>query len=159
MSLLSLRIQDFRNLTAVELAPSPGLNLIVGANAAGKTSLLEGIFFLGHGRSFRSRHPERLIREGTDACSVVGQVAGGGGGSGLTVGIERSRRGWRARIGGAPVRGLAELAGQLPTQLINPDSHRLLEGGPQYRRRFLDWGVFHVEHRFLGAWQRYMRAL
>jgi DNA replication and repair protein RecF len=57
------------------------------------------------------------------------------------------------------VQGLAELAQILPVQAIDPEVHRLIEGGPQERRRFLDWGVFHVEPAFVDHWRRYQRAL
>ena len=60
---------------------------------------------------------------------------------------------WR---GGASV---AELAERLPVQLIDPAVHILVQGGPGERRRFLDWGVFHVKHEFLPGWRRFRRAL
>src|SRR5690554_7238824 len=60
---------------------------------------------------------------------------------------------------GQKVRSLAELAAALPLQMINPDSFRLLEGAPKQRRQYLDWGVFHVEHQFLPAWQRLQKSL
>jgi DNA replication and repair protein RecF len=64
-----------------------------------------------------------------------------------------------ARVSGRPVSGVAELATILPAQAIDPEVHRLVEGGPQERRRFLDWGVFHVEPSFVDHWRRYQRAL
>lgn len=159
MAFLSLEIRDFRNLPGVNLTPSPHLNLIVGENASGKTSVLEACYFVGHGRSFRTRHSERLIREGTEHCRVVATLAAEAGAAQTVVGIERWRTEMRARMGGEAVRSVAALAARLPMLVINPDSHHLLDGGPQYRRRFLDWGVFHVEPRYLGAWQRYRQVL
>ncbi len=159
MAFLSLEIRDFRNLVAATLAPSPRLNLIVGENASGKTSFLEACYFLGHGRSFRTRHSERLIREGTEHCRVVGTLAAEGNVAQTVVGIERWGAEMRARLGGEPVQSLSVLAARLPMLVVNPDSHHLLDAGPQYRRRFLDWGVFHVEPRYLAAWQRYRQVL
>ncbi|MEJ2686512.1 MAG: DNA replication/repair protein RecF [Gammaproteobacteria bacterium] len=159
MAFLSLEIRDFRNLVAVTLAPSQRLNLIVGENASGKTSVLEACYFLGHGRSFRTRHGEKLIREGAEHCRVVATLAAEGNLAQTVAGIERWRAKMQARLGGEPVRSLSALASRLPMLVINPDSHHLLDAGPQYRRRFLDWGVFHVEPRYLGAWQRYRQVL
>ena len=65
----------------------------------------------------------------------------------------------RARIGGERVASLAELAAVLPVQIIDPEVHRLIEEGPSRRRRFLDWGVFHVEPYSSEHWQRYQQAL
>ena len=76
------------------------------------------------------------------------------------LGVSRDRQGdFQIRIDGQNARSAAQLAETLPLQLINPDSFRLLEGSPKIRRQFLDWGVFHVEPRFLPAWQRLQKAL
>jgi DNA replication and repair protein RecF len=75
------------------------------------------------------------------------------------LGVEGSAEGLRARVGGERVASLAELAWVLPVQIIDPEIHRLIEEGPNRRRRFVDWGVFHVEHAFVEHWQRYQQAL
>lgn len=62
-------------------------------------------------------------------------------------------------MAGAPTTGSAEIAEQFPAQIIDPEIHKLLEEGPGRRRRFLDWGVFHVERGFLANWRRYHLAL
>jgi DNA replication and repair protein RecF len=131
--------------------------LISGENASGKTSLLEALFFLGRGRSFRTGRNDSLIRAGRERLTVAGRVTDATGSH--AVGIRLGREGIEARFGGRPVQGLAELARRLPVQAIDPEVHRLVEGGPQERRRFLDWGVFHVEPAFVEVWRRYQRAL
>lgn len=158
MALINLAIRDFRNIAAAELDFSPQLNLITGQNGSGKTSLLEALFFLGRAQSFRTTHTANLIREGATSLLVAGRLEGLKGDE-VPVGIERDKMNARVRMAGKPVRHLSELVGHFPFQLLNPDSHQLLEGGPRYRRRFLDWGVFHVEPAFFAAWQRYSRTL
>ncbi len=132
-------------------------NLISGANASGKTSLLESIFFLGRGRSFRTARNETLIRKGADELLLTGRFEAGE--SIRPVGVRYSREGFEARAAGNRIGSLAELATILPVQAIDPEVHRLVEEGPQERRRYLDWGVFHVEPRFVEQWRRYQRAL
>jgi len=127
------------------------------ANASGKTSLLEAIFFLGRGRSFRSGRAELLTRHGARTSVLAARVFVHG--SVRPLGIRLSDAGIEARFGGRPVGGLAELATLLPAQAIDPEVHLLIEGGPQERRRYLDWGVFHVEPSFVEQWRRYQRAL
>src|SRR5512139_1642823 len=157
MSLDSLGIEDFRCIQKAELSLHDRCNLISGENASGKTSLLEAIFVLGRGRSFRTAKAETLIRNGKPAFQLTARVRGEG--SARPLGLRLGKEGIEARYSGRPVSGLAELATILPAQAIDPEVHRLIEGGPQERRRFLDWGVFHVEPTFVEHWRRYQRAL
>ncbi|NIR61493.1 MAG: DNA replication/repair protein RecF [Gammaproteobacteria bacterium] len=158
MRLLSLRVRQVRNLTALDLQPASHLNILTGPNAAGKTSVLEAVHILGRARSFRARRLEDVVQWGAEQASIAGEVARPEGGSlWLGVGYERGRP--ALRIGGEDVKGASELAEWLPLQVINPDSHRLLEAGPERRRQYLDWGVFHVEQAFHAIWRRYRRAL
>lgn len=157
MSLARLEIAEFRCLERACLALDSRYNLFVGPNASGKTSLLEAIFFLGRGRSFRTRRLDRLVRQGQDAFRIVGWVESGG--RTTVLGVGGDRRSTEIRIGGAPAGGAGELATHFPPQIIDPEIHKLLEEGPHRRRRYLDWGVFHVEQSFLETWQRYHRAL
>jgi len=157
MSLERLAIEQFRCVERAELEFDSRCNLISGQNASGKTSLLEAIFFLGRGRSFRSARNEALIRAGTEAFMLTGRVSSAG--RSQPIGMRVGSEGIEARFAGRPVAGLAELATLLPVQAIDPEVHRLVEGGPQERRRYLDWGVFHVEPSFVVHWRRYQRAL
>jgi DNA replication and repair protein RecF len=157
MSLDSLGVEDFRCIQTAELELHGRCNLISGENASGKTSLLEAIFVLGRGRSFRTASAEALVRTGRSSFQLTARVRSGG--VPRPLGLRFNRDGFEARFGGRPVSGLAELATVLPAQAIDPEVHRLIEGGPQERRRFLDWGVFHVEPNFVEHWRRYQRAL
>lgn len=157
MALRRLQVTDFRCLQAVELPLDPRFTLISGANGSGKTSLLESIYLLGRGRSFRTRRLEYLIRRSADRFVVFGEADGSG--RSVPLGVEGSGRGIRARISGVAAGSLAELALALPVQIIDPEVHKLIEEGPVRRRRFLDWGVFHVEPGFIEIWQSYQRVL
>ena len=159
MELSRLDIQNVRNLREVSLSPLPGLNLIVGDNASGKTSLLEAIYLLSHGRSFRSANVQTVVNHNAETLQVVGQVFQPQTGQNVRLGIERGVNTSRIRINQESVQQTSRLASYLPVQIINPESHQLFEQGPNHRRRFLDWGLFHVEHRFLSTWQQYTRVL
>jgi DNA replication and repair protein RecF len=157
MSLRRVQVTDFRCLQSAALDLDPRFTLISGANASGKTSLLEAIYVLGRGRSFRTRRLEHLIRQGTEKFVVFGEVETPD--RRIPMGVEGSPAGVRAKLAGVKSSSLAELALMLPVQIIDPEVHRLIEEGPSRRRRFLDWGVFHVERAFVGHWQRYHQAL
>ena len=157
MSLEGLGIEDFRCIERADLALHDRCNLISGENASGKTSLLEAIFVLGRGRSFRTARTDALVRTGTESFQVTARVRRDSASRAL--GLRYDKDGIEARFAGRAVAGLAELATILPAQAIDPEVHRLIEGGPQERRRFMDWGVFHVEPNFVEHWRRYQRAL
>jgi DNA replication and repair protein RecF len=157
VTLRRVQVTDFRCLHSAELEFDPRFTLISGANASGKTSLLEAIYVLARGRSFRTRRLDNIIRAGAERFVVFGEVE-------LLerrvlVGVEGASAGVKARMAGAPVASLAELAAIFPAQIIDPEIHRLIEEGPSQRRRFLDGGVFHVEHSFLKNWQAYQQVL
>lgn len=158
MSLDRLAFQGLRNLAPIEMQPHSGVNVIVGANGSGKTSLLEGIHILGMGRSFRTQQLKNVIGHEADGMTLHARIAGD---PSIPVGIRRQRDSseLEMRMAGERVGRIAQLVEALPLQLINPDAFRLLEGSPASRREFLDWGVFHVKHDFLPVWKRVRRVL
>jgi DNA replication and repair protein RecF len=157
MSLRRMQVTDFRCLHQGDIEFDSQFTLISGPNASGKTSLLEAIYVLGRGRSFRTRRLQHLIRTGAERLIVFGETEDAG--RRVTLGVEASAQGVRARLGGDRVASLAELTTALPVQIIDPEVHRLIEEGPSRRRRFMDWGVFHVEPSFVGHWQKYHQVL
>lgn len=144
-------------MTRVELALDPDQNYFFGPNGAGKTSLLEAIYVLGRGRSFRLRQNKRLIQYDTPGFSVFGEVVSGGRSHRLGISVDAGGR--QLRLDGQSGRAMTSLAQILPVYVIEPSVHLLIEGGPSERRRFIDWGVFHVEQGYIAAWRRYRRVL
>ena len=157
MALQRLKISDFRCVESAELAPEPHYNLIYGENASGKTSLLEAIAYLGRGKSFRGATTQNLVRHGCGELLLLGRVTTESRVS--TVGVRNSSKGLEIKIDGEGEQGSAALAELLPLQVIGPDIHSLVAGGPEERRRHLDWIAFHVERGYLSVWRRYRRVL
>ncbi len=157
MGLQNVKVENFRCLESVELAPDQGTNLIFGQNGAGKTSLLEAIFLLGRGRSFRPGQANSLIRTGAEEFTLFGEISDED--QKFRIGLQMSRSGKNIHIDGEAGGQSADLVTAFPVQVIDPEVHQLIQGGPQGRRQFVDWGVFHVKHDFLPAWRRYRRAL
>lgn len=155
MSLHRLEILNFRNLRSVQLELDEGLNIIIGENAAGKTSLLEAIFYMSYGRSFRNAQAKHLIQYDTDYFRLIGELFN----SRQRIGIERHSDQQIIRVNKQPVSKLSELSSLLPVLVLHPDSHQLITSGPEFRRQYMDWGVFHVEHQFVQIWKNYKTAL
>jgi len=160
MYLTELAITDFRCLDQVLIQPSPSINLFLGSNGAGKTSVLEAIFCLSRGRSFRANSLNKLIQDNSKSFVVRAKLQTD---ISQTVALQAKRdntgSNYLAKIDGDSVKSLAELSRLLPVIIIDPAIHKLIEDGPKQRRQFIDWGVFHVEPRFIHEWKRYQQAL
>ncbi|HEU4814291.1 MAG TPA: DNA replication/repair protein RecF [Xanthomonadaceae bacterium] len=162
MHVIRLDIAGLRRFERVELRPAPGLNLLVGDNGAGKTSVLEALHLMAYGRSFRGRVRDGLIRQGAEAVEVFVEwiEAGNAGGEvRRRAGLRHAGQAWAGRLDGEAVESLGDLCAALAVVTFEPGSHVLVAGGGEPRRRQLDWGLFHVEPDFLMAWRRHARAL
>ncbi len=157
MALLSFKCTDFRCLASAELTFAPTHNLIYGPNAAGKTSILEAIAYLGRGRSFRGAGNRELVRHGQEDFILFGRASSGS--RELTLGVRNGKSGLEVHTDGEKRSSAAALAEALPLQVVDPEVHELVAGGPEGRRRYIDWIAFHVEPGYLERWRRFRRAL
>jgi DNA replication and repair protein RecF len=157
--LSDLRLTNFRNYQEARLEPAPGLNVILGDNGSGKTSLLEAIYFIGSGgRSFRGGRLSRLVRDGALTATLFAEVEHEG--TRHKLGIRRALSGIESlKLNGATPSALSDVAALLPVLALHPQSVELIFGASALRRRFLDWGMFHVEHSFLSQWKEANSAL
>lgn len=158
LHLAQLGAEHFRRFESLSLRPHRRLNFLLGDNAAGKTSLLEMIYVLGRGRSFRGNSLQECVRHGSRGWRLRGRYERGERGLAETVDLGWSSEGLTARSGGQDTTRL-ELIRGYPVQILEPGLHKLLQEGPSVRRGFLDWGVFHVEPSFVAVWRRFQRAL
>ena len=159
MRLISLDVSGVRNLTSVSIDCVPGLNLFVGPNGAGKTAIIEAVHLLARGRSFRSATIAPVIQHGEGSLMVRTALHDESRGD-VELGIEKYRDGRSTlRVDGRPERRASEMARLLPVQLMLPDASSLVFGAPQGRRRFIDWGTFHVKPSYLDELREYQRAL
>lgn len=158
LELARIRGENFRLFPNFDLQPHPRFNLIIGENAAGKTSFLEAIYCLGRAKSFRGNSPSELAGKAGRHWSLRGRFRA------PEFPHEDVAIGWRPdgmsiRQGQQQAVKIVELVKAWPIQIVEPAMHRLLQDGPGYRRSFLDWGVFHVEQQFFPLWRKNQRAL
>ncbi len=153
MVLKKFVIHHFRNIERAHLQPADKINMIVGQNGSGKTSLLEAIHFLSVGRSFRTSHTNRVIGEQAKYLTLFAETQVSE--SIQRLGLTKTRSGeTEIKIADAKVKRLADLARALPTQIIHPDGFVLVTGSPRYRRHFLDWGLFQSQPEFFATWHQ-----
>lgn len=157
MAVKVLQVENVRNIARAELILGPGINIFEGPNGSGKTSLLEAVHVLGTGKSFRTSNLARVIKEGESCCTVFGVVENEG--RTQNIGIQRSRESYSIRINGLEEKRIAALASALPVMAVTQSSSRLLDEGPQWRRKFMDWGLFHVEQSFFPVWAECSRLV
>lgn len=159
MRLIRLTISDLRNLEAVEIAAAPGINLLHGQNGAGKTSVLESLFLLSRGRSFRTNQLQDVVRQGATSCWVAADLGEDGVGKlPLAVGVDRSGR-RTLKVAADTVTKVSRVAALLPVQLMSGDMSTLVFGSPNWRRQWMDWLLFHVEPELVPGFVSYEHAL
>ncbi len=158
MSLVELSFQNVRNLSRTNITPNSRFNIIEGANASGKTSLLEAIYLISQVKSFRTHRINHIIQHKQAEMQVVAKYQDHTDVI-HTIGLGRSRSTTKIHLNKSVINLSSKLAALVPIQVITPESHRLLEDGPKFRRQFIDWGVFHVKHNFLQTWKDYHRIL
>ena len=160
MLIKQLRLNSFRNFAELEIEPSASLNLIRGSNGAGKSSLLESIYVMGYGRSFRTSRANSLIQFDKQEASVFCKLGHDKSVEEYKIGCSRHRKdGFSYRINGQSASSLAELVKHLPVQLFTPQSSDVILGSPLLRRKFLDWALFHVELSFVSLSSQYTKLL
>jgi len=156
MSVARLTTYNFRNLSSVAIELHPKLNFFVGNNGSGKSSLLEAIFFLGHGKSFRTSKIEHLASYETDNFVVSVKDV-----NDLQLGLSKNLQTGATliKINGERHARLSELAKNIAVQIVTPESFKLFFGGPKERRRFVELGMFHVKHDSSKQWREFNRVL
>ncbi len=159
MNLKRLQLRSFRNYEEADLELEPGVNLIVGDNAQGKTNLLEAISYLGSGKSFRAMKTAEMIRFGADFAEVEGTVFSQEREQKLRYVLfsgSRPRQIWR---NGAKKKSASELSGVLPTVLFCPEDLLILKMGSAQRRRFGDHALCQLRPNYDAALTEYQRIL
>jgi len=157
MRLVSLGISNLRNIASLRLTLAPGLNVFIGPNGSGKTSLVEAAYLLSHSQSFRAGSTETVLRRGCDRLGLQGVIERRG--TTVDLRLVRAQEAWSGEINGLPAPSLGALLREFGLVCLEPGSHALISGGSGERRRFLDWGVFHVEPDYLVDMRRYNRVL
>lgn len=160
MRIERLRLRSFRNYEQADVRPAPGVTVLYGENAQGKTNLMEAVHLCCVGRSHRTSRDRELVRWGESEAYVQADVRRSDGAHQIGVALypnEQKKK--KITLNGEPVRRIGELMGQVNAVLFSPEDLRLVKDGPEGRRRFLDMEISQLQPAYFYALQRYARAL
>lgn len=157
MYVSSLLVRNFRRIAEASLSLTNGMQLILGLNAQGKTSLIEALLFLSTSTSHRTRKEEELIRWGEEASYLRARIEAGSEQTVLECGIEKKRK--QIKVDGSVLPRVKDLYGLCRTVLFVPEDLAIVDGSPQERRRFMDMGIAQADPAYITVLQQYKRVL
>ncbi len=148
-----LHVLKFRNLTDQYLLPNKNINALIGKNGQGKTNFIESLYYLGHGRSFKTKSLKDVIPFDEQQIQISAII------DGKKITINKSREKRLVLIDGKKISSNSLLSQILPTQIISPDRGFVVGGSPKLKRSYLDWGVFHNNEKTLETYVSYKKTL
>lgn len=158
MTVTELQVKDYRNAAARTITLSDGRNAFVGANARGKTNLLEAIYFAGVGKSFRTPRDRELIKSDCARAFISVTALKDGGADAVKIVIDRESN-KRVAINDVPISRMSELMGVCPVVLFSPDGLKIVKEAPADRRRFMDIALCQVSRTYFAALSQYGKIL
>ncbi len=162
MRLDTLNIENYRNISSARFIPSPDLTVICGNNGQGKTNLLESIWLLTGGKSFRGSKDAELIKENEDYSVVEGNISSADDSSliRIFIGGEKSeKKGRSAKVNGVDYGRATSAAGKFTSVVFAPNHLSLVKGSPDGRRRFIDAALCQLYPSYITLYRRYMRQV
>lgn len=157
MYLKRLRYRSYRNLNGVEFTPVPGFNIFWGRNGQGKTNLLEGIYLLGHLKSFRGALAQAMIGDQQQSAEIESELISGPVSHRLDLSL--TRQGKDIRLDGKRPKKIADVAEKMRQVLFSPEEVTAVKGAPGLRRSLIDRAVFQLQPSYLERMQGYYRVL
>ena len=157
MQIKKLFLQNFRNYANEKFVFSDGLNVLFGKNAQGKTNCAEAVFYLCTGASLRIRHDKQLVKMGEDHAKITAEAENRYGSVTIEADIYENKR--EIRVNGAKITKNADLMGHINSVFFSPGELRLIQDGPDERRRFMNLSISQTSPAYYTALLRYNKIL
>ena len=157
MNILRFYAEGFRNIEKCDIEFSPGVNLIYGMNAQGKTNVIEGIYLFARGRSFRTSDERELLRLGSEGFRVGIDYSSNDGRGNLEYAVFGKEK--QRKKNGYKINKVQEMMESFKAVLFSPDDLDIVKGGPEERRGMLNVGASAVYGSYIPDYQRYKAAL
>ncbi len=153
-----VQIKNFRNIAFADVSFAPGVNILAGKNAQGKTNLLEAVSLAALGKSFRTSHEEDVIRFGEEFSAVSVDFSDSVRRQNITVRMQRGKR-RQIEHNGIKVTKISDMVGEFRTVLFCPEHLSLIKDGPSERRSYLDVAISQLYPVYLRSLQKYHQIL
>lgn len=157
MQIKKLFLQNFRNYESETFTFSDGLNVLFGKNAQGKTNCAEAVFYLCTGASLRIRHDKQLIRIGAENAKITAEAENRYGKVTISADIYENKR--EIKVNGSKISKNADLMGHINSVFFSPGELRLIQDGPDERRRFMNISISQTSPAYYTALLRYNKIL
>ena len=148
-----IHILKFRNLSDQYLNPDSKINLVVGFNGQGKTNFIESLYYLGHGRSFKTKNLKDIVPFNDQQLKITAIV------DGTKISLNKTKEKSQVLIDGKKITSNSFLSQLLPIQIISPDRGFVVGGNPKLKRSYLDWGVYHNNDKTLKTYALFKKTL
>lgn len=158
MFIKQLKIYNFRNIIYKNFEFQDQINIFVGENGVGKTSILESIHYLSTGKSFRKGNYKNFINSESDELIIHTNFINKNIPYSLAVKKDKNSN-WKSKLNSSQSVSQSDINNLFPVVAIDPDVHFFIDSGPMYRRAFIDWLVFHVKHDYITLWKRVSKCI
>lgn len=158
MNVKTVTLESFRNYASLAVEFSENVNVIIGNNAQGKTNLIEAVYFLSTGRSFRAKSDRELINFDADCAHIQADIISDGRDHRLEACLSRTKR-RQFTSNGVRLKTAAELSGKLRSVLFCPDDLNLIREGASVRRRLMDGCLCQLRPRYAAVLTEFNRIL
>ena len=148
-----IHILKFRNLSDQCFTPDKAINLVLGKNGQGKTNFIESLYYLGHGRSFKTKNLKDIIPFEDHQIKITAIV------DGQKIILNKTRERSQVVVDEKKVPSNSFLSQLLPIQIISPDRGFVVGGVPKLKRSYLDWGVYHDNEKTLKTYAAFKKTL
>lgn len=156
MLITNIELQNFRNYKQEKIELSPFINIFYGDNAQGKTNIIESIFFIAFGKSFRTNKDKEIINKNSSFFNIKMNYKNKDRTGNIKVQVCNKKT---IEINGIKIKKLSELLGTINIVLFTPEDITVLKDGPSKRRRFLDMMISQIRPNYVYNLNRYFRIL
>ncbi|HPI02867.1 MAG: DNA replication and repair protein RecF [Candidatus Aerophobetes bacterium ADurb.Bin490] len=159
MYIKKIELSNLRNYSSIELDLVKGINVFHGENGSGKTNIIEGVYWLSIGKSFRASDDKEIVKEGCDSCRVYSEAEVNGLDKMFSLEYSADVRKKVIRINNSRIKKMADVIGEIPVVLFSPEDIQIVKGEPVLRRKYIDQMLCQVSREYFETLSKYLKEV